>query len=455
MKLNLILGIVLALLLTFTYFFEEVGYIRDKQQEEESRRLFDKNKLGKLLEIRTMNASLKRKGNIFYLAGSEFPADAVSIQKIFDILSQIKINRYLKKDEIREKDYSLFIPDTSRKMVFTFEKSELTFILGSKLEFSTSFYMEVRNNNERNLILAWDTSAKKGVYDTKKAHLTSEKYDRLKNIFKLTNDFFMDRAVFRVMDFGKEFSIWRKIKIKNSRNRVFEVDIQNRTTSPESLQLLGYNNDFFDRYYSELTRLRGTVVHYPGKPEQLKNKIATIVVNGKRTVNLELYKNYGERNGHFVKTSFGKAIYGIDRTGLRLFFSNVQDFWNKNLLPETFLKEKKQVKFYMKFDSKIEMVLRNFENFSVISNDTMYKPQNVSFRNFFDFLTRKADHVRPLDKGIISKKHFSFGIDDLFYHVVLKDGEVVILEPKKRYQFHYWVGERSPIGLKMKDYFKL
>ena len=444
MKKNLFFMGVLSALLIFTYFFEELGQSKKKLLEESENRLFDAHKLGTMLKFSTMNQNeIIYLNNNFYTKKLNYPVSPEEIKYFFDVLSRIKIKRYLSKQEVSEKNIDLFIPDLNRKVIFEFEKGKVEFILGKKMQTDPSFYILVKTEVDELVVVAYDDSPLEGIYVEENVHQNSEKYNRLVRAFSMTEENFVDRKILKYLDWETLSKNLTEIKIENLRNIPFSIYSPKQTTNPEVLKGLRFNEEYYLVFLGALMNMQAQNIWLPENGIEYKDQIAHMVLTLDKKIDLKLFRKYGSQTGFFVKTNLEETIYEIDQNIVRLFFSNVQDFWDKRVIPESFVKENKQFDFSLIFNREYAFKIDNASKFNVLSKNPENKPKNSGFKELLDFLQREADFVKKRvennNKGVL----FSFTFYSSTFHVIFKEGDLIIQDTKNDLEFHYHLGDLS------------
>ena len=426
---NVILFLILGALLVFTYFFEEKGYIAQNAKQEEMKQLFDKDTLGELLKIKTSNSRLYKKNGVFYTEGDNYPVDAKALEKFFEVLSGIRVQNILEEKELAKEGKSKFISDQSLKLVFNFTGGELIFVLGDRLEFENSFYMQIASSNK--LMIAYDSSSLEEVYE-KGRQTTHNKYDRLKQLFLLDDGYFKDRRIFKIKDFITKDDV---VSISNIRNKDFKILLKDLSTTPFILDGLKYKQERFQRFLLNLQNLTALEIFSDTKSMHLTEKIAEISINSTTDYTLELFRKYGSMNGYFIKTNFDTFIYEINTMVNELFFSNVQDFWRKIVFAHCPNIDTSKMSISFPKRKKVD-----------------FRVPNNGVKQLLDFFCLKeADYVVEREKK--EKNGFFLTIDNQEFYIIYKNGEIIINDLKKSYEYHYFVGDIKPFGLVWEDYF--
>ena len=198
---------VIVLLIVSIYVLDELP----QRKREEKKQLFNPRDLGELIHIQTPAIQIKKENGLFKTKDGH-PVDPVKMDHFFSVLSSIRIKRILPSKE-QLIDYRHFFPTPENRFIFTFEKERLVFVLGVKIKTDQSFYIELEKNGNTTWLIAHDPSPMEGVFLKESVSGSSRKYDRIKSLLTLDNNFFRDRHIFR----DKDFSTLLNVLISNKR----------------------------------------------------------------------------------------------------------------------------------------------------------------------------------------------------------------------------------------------
>ena len=191
MRNGVLLGIVIALL-SFIYFYEELGAQREAEEQKNRTTLFDLKKLGKITGMELPRIKIEKRKEAYYDERSGVKLSQKKIDLFFENLSSFKIKKIIDKNPRIHSHRQEFFPDEKRKMIFYFEKGKISFLLGNKIYFDQSFYMEVTNQARSYQIIAYDSAPMRGIYQASQAHRHDLKYKRFRALFDLSIGFFKE-----------------------------------------------------------------------------------------------------------------------------------------------------------------------------------------------------------------------------------------------------------------------
>lgn len=464
MKKNLFLFSILIALTTFVYFFEELGGIKHSNENKKKRQIFNHHSLGKLETFKTPSVTLSNKGKYFVTSKKNFRVDPLKVQKIFGILGGIEIERDLLTEGVSGKELperKNFFPDETLKFKFKFEKGELEYLLGNKIEVSRSFYVEISKKDangklEKKWVVAKDSSLDEGVYSKKDFYISPRRYNRIKSIIYLDEEFYYDRNVFN--DSKVQFS---KIQVENKRNKKFELDIKNNKTSPQVYNGLNMNETFIKEFVKNMGNLKGDSLVLSFNPDQLTEKVSTVSFESKdKNINtLSLFIKYKGKIGYYLNKKGESWLYKLNKKSSTPFFSNVQDFWDMRILnPKSSFgrtPEGSEVQLVFSDSKKYLFNLKAVKKLDVKSLDLNRKVNLISFQKLVGFLKERALRVSTLNNFDLLKKskfRFSFGMG--LMNFLIKDNEILLLNEDLKYILHYPFKGDLPFGVLEKDYFE-
>ena len=431
MKNRFLLAIII-LLIVLIYVLDELP----QRKREEKKQLFNPSTMGELISIQTPAAYIKKEDGLFKTKDGH-PVDPARMDHFFSILSSIRIKRILPSKE-QSIDYRHFFPNPENRFIFTFDKERLVFLLGEKIKTNESFYMELKKNSDTTWLIAHDSSSMEGLY--LKESNSSRKYDRLKSLLTLDNDFFRDRHILKDQDLSKLLNVL----ISNKRNRSFRLDFSPHGTHPSPYPSISLDSSSFVRFKMSLKNLQSRRIYSSYRKSLLKNRLSRIDLNtGDKKHILELFGHYGSLKGYFLMS--GMNLYELDQKNTSIFFLNRQDFWNRRPLPISF--GGKDEIFTMVFKDtqfKLKLPLRD----DIQSLDGK-EPSKKEFDNLFSLLIRKADYLSIMKDNHKYKKAFLLDFDDFSIHVILKNRELIV--KRQDILYHYGVDEEIPFN--KEDYF--
>ncbi len=442
MKKNLILLSILTALLTFTYWFEEIGGTKRLTKEKQEKALFQNKNLGSLTEINFPKFGLILKNGKYFTKGQNYPGDKRKIDKIISVFSAMEVVSVIEKEKIRT-PRKHFFPQEDLMFSFKFERGELIYRLGAKLEYSQDFYIEVIYGDQKNLLVVRDGSPQYGVYQEKSLERSSQKYDRLKFILALREKDLFDTHPFKNFQLKLD-----KVLVENFRNKKFLINFSKRETEPHTFSGLSYKTGLFEEMATKLNGLYAINIHFGVKDSDLSLLQSTIYLPQK----VQLFKKLKDREGYFLKVESDNDIYELSQKDSTLFFSNVQDFWNKEIL-----KEKDYhvaTTFIFRGRPNIPVKIKESRPFEVQSYDAPFNLNQDAFKKIFSLLLNSAERVSEVDPDLKGKKSiFDIKVNDLLFKILKVGNELLFVNEKENLVYIYDVGPGKPIDFAFEDYF--
>lgn len=436
--------IILSGFLVFTYWHEELGGEKKRATQKEAKALFQNKNLGQLKSIKFPKFNLVIKDGKYFTKEKNYPADKKKTEKLIEVLSSLEVVSIIDKEKIRT-SREHFFPQEDLLFSFQFERGELSYRLGAKLDYSQEFYVEVGLGNEKNLVVAKDSTPQYGVYQEKSLETSAQKYSRFKYILSLREKDLFDTDPFKnnPLNLGK-------VIVENARNKKFEIDFIKKNTNPVTFKNLSYKESLFDEYAQKLTNLKAIDIHFDPISKDLSNLESTVAFPLKAS----LYKTYKGREGYFLKVEGDKDLYELSQKDSTLFFTNVQDFWNKEIInpemyhtPATFIFEGKP---------KVSVRIKDSKPFEVQSFDAPFNINQNSFKKIYSLLLNPAERVLEIDhylKEDLKKSLFNIQVNDLMFKIFKIKNELLFVNEKDKLVYIYDVGMENPIEVKFENYF--
>lgn len=456
---NLALLVVLILALTATYFFEERSNILKEDAIAKKTALLDMGKMGEITAIEGIKLNFEKRGDFFHDKNNNLRLSQARLDEFFTILAALKIKTILNQDEVTKVGLPYYIPDPSMTMTFKFEKGDITFTLGKKLDYDQSFYMGVTRDKKSQVVIVNDESPDPGVYQNDEDYKKSDaKYKRLEMVFLLTNKYFYDTRLFKDFNYSMDKLNFKTISIATFRNKKYSVNFENSTTNPAPPKGITYFEDNWVSFLQFLTKLEGKTLYYPAEPGKLDEVLSQFEVKDRenRLYTLEVYKKYGEENGYFLKSSLDNIIYQLKPEDAQYFFVNVQDFWQKRILP----KEKEynvKITFYngKSEDVKIEDK-QLFKVLPVNSKFTESTIRALEFKRLMEFIKGEGNRVEELNVSptkILKDNILRVQFENRNLSVILDENEATLVDLDQKIMIHHYVGAKLPFSVKYEDYF--
>jgi hypothetical protein len=446
-KKNVFLFLALVGLLTFTYYFEEVGGIKKREAERISKALFQDQNLGEITAINFPFAKLIRRGEEFFTGEKNLPVDPDKLQEVLDIIAGVQSLSVLKVDPGKVKR-SHFFPSDTYKFSFEFRGGKLSYILGKKLDYSRDFYMEVISGGEKRVVVARDTTAAMGIYDPKKMKRDPGKFERLKRIILFQEDAYYNLKPLKNFK-GKAL----KIAVENKRNKAFSIDITKFSSTPPVIGRLKYDEQAITKYLDWLKNFEGKRIHLKWKKTDLLDLVSKIEITRDEgePITMSLYNQWGNKKGHYLSVTGEKGLYQLAPGSLKNFYANVQDFWFKRALPA---KKGEEIKLSFKDGNKISFKIISGRPFRVESNSGKEKLSQKSFHKLISLLIGQAKRVSKKEDGPYSwgNNLLKISLGNLALNIYQENDELLLLSEKDQTVFHYKLGRDLPIGVQTSDY---
>lgn len=456
---NLVLFAILALGLLITYIFEERSNRNSEVAEAKRTELLNVEKMGEIRAIKGIKLSFIKNGEFYFDSENNLRLSQDRLGEFFQILSGLKVKTFLNQAEVEKVGVGFYIPDPSMKMTFQFAKGEMTFVLGKKLDYDQSFYMQVIKDNVSQIVIVSDESPDPGTYASDEEYKKSDaKYKRLEIIFLLTNKYFYDNRVFKGFNYTADKINFKEITIATFRNRKYSVSYDTTTTSPAPPKGIGYFEENWISFHSFLSKLEGKSLYYPADVKKLDEILSQFSVTDRnnKKYTLDVYKKYGEENGYFLKSSLEDVIYQLKPEDAQYFFVNVQDFWQKRIVP----KEKDYNLTVTFYNNQTETVkVQDRELFKVLPSNAKYTEANIralEFKRLLEFFKMEGSMVNELKENpsdLLKKNIMRVQFDNRNLSVILEENEAIIVDHDSKIMIHHYVGAKLPFSIKHEDYF--
>lgn len=475
MKKSLLLFSIALSLGIYTYYSIEMGHKKAFDEDQARKELFDAQPFGELTGLKFDKVSIVKKDSRWVDMSSDYPVDGEKLKLILDTLGNLKVQQELMMDDLAKAGRETFFPIGSKKFSFIFQNGDVAVMIGKKLDYEQSFYVEVvlKLSDSRALhkfVLAYDSTPQTQPLSEDEYRKNPFKYAKLRAMLSVREDYFHDTHLFKspfvsneMLDFGN----WKQVDVKNIRNRNFSIFPLQNKTSPLPPLGVAYNPDEMGSSLKRILKMQAASVYFPIKKENLKDEVGELVITGKtQVISLRAFKKYGSLEGNFVLPSFEQSIYEISNETMKLFFMSTQDFWEKRAiksLPQGGppLEENDDFIFEVSFAGGADFALSvpAGDNFAVhaLKVDTMV-PINNAFADLFNFLFKSGERVNRMDKDDekeVKKIIFPLCLKykDGKICLLFHDHEIIVYNLAKKLMFHYYVGSESPIALEKQDYF--
>lgn len=461
---NLSLFVLLAVTILLTYIFEERRTQKNEEIKVYNESLFKSLNPEEFLKLEGDHFELKREKKLYFDSKSSVPLSAAKVHEFLNAFSKLRIERILNNGEVEKVGVLQYFP--SQKFYFkAFYPSEtLTFILGKKLEYEQSFYVQIIresfNKKSTQYVVMSDPSPDPGVYETDLEYKNSQaKYQKIISLLMLSSEIFYDLKIFKDFAFKNDQIYFDKVTISTFRNKKFEVSFKESKTIPPPPSGMTYFEENWISFYQQLVGLTALKIHLNYKPQLLDGPLSLLEIiskEGKKN-NLELYRKYEEKIGYFLKADFSPNLYELNAKDALYFLVNVQDFWLKRLRPFgarfrvalTFMNE--QILDADVSDGEVF----NVEIFGRDGLRSKTVPKVLAFKKLVDFFKSNADHVSELSESLVElekKSILKVKIADSDFYVVADEFDLIICDLSRKIKYHHYVGRDLPFNVKYDDY---
>lgn len=441
MRQNLILFLTLSALLLGAYLFEELGDENKKAEEQRKTNLFDMKKYGEVKSFTSPLAGirLKEKGQSVTIKDN-WPVDPERLQEFFQILTGVRAKRILSDEELKGVERKAMFPSEEIVLTFQFEKGEVSFRLGKKLDSDQSFYLEVIEGDKKTIVIAHDVGEMTTVYGREDSHRDATKYRRFLTLFYLKDAFFHYKHILSPVEREKMRTV-REIELDNSRNRKFKLVFEGSRTLPAPIPGIEINEAQFDEFLESFLKLKAEEIVFqsdPGKLTDHKSKIRFLLDEDLQT-ELDIYGSYGNKTGYFLLKN--AQIFKLSKESSKPFFENVQFFWNKvpsNAVYKSNAPGRGKLTFAQ--GESVDFELINGKKFSAVSKTKGRELDNKELFKLFEFLKKEADFV---SQGDVDEDHGIFqtllnlDLGGEKIRFVRKNRELIVSKDNKRLKYHY------------------
>lgn len=433
MKRNLTLIGILLGLLAFIYFFEELGQrqeIKEKQKREE---LFSSSAFGVLTKLTLPHTELifNEESSAILVGEHRLRGDSTKIKGVLDMLGALRVESVIAPNEIEKRGVATFMGENPLKIKFHFEKGEIEFALGERLEISDGFYVHVVTPKETKYAIVSLQKKESEIY-WRQGERAGRDYQRLRDLLNHEDGFFYNLSLIKSKVELKE------VAISNLRNRSFTLNFENRSTIPAPFTGLSISAAALESFEAMINSLKGLKLIAPIEPKKLTDLIASMALearSGERTI-WEVYRRYDGELGPFLLMQGDHLIYKLGANELRAFFSNVQEFWDLRPLAG----------------------LSSGEQAGVVTLTIKGQSAQVHFpgqlKPYFFNQAERVSH-RSVDDDIWAR-HFkellALDFQGRRFLVKLYERELMVENVAQGLRYYYRVGEKLPFSLNLNSY---
>lgn len=446
MKKNLILFLIAVGLGLLTYFYQELPDRKEVEEKEKRGALLDPEALGELKGIGLPEVKITKQGEQYLLPLTGELVDERKIEWFMNILSKIKMRRLLPDENWTASKRKEFFPSDEERMEFIFQNGRVTFLLGKKLEFDRSFYIEVDDGKKVSRVVAIDSGVMDAVYDKEAGHRADHYYRRFQSLFYLKPDFFRDYRIFRHW-MNKKWS-FLEVNLDNRRNIAFSVNFKEAKTNPSTPFFLGGNLTAMRRFEELLAKLEGKSFALEMNKDFENEPLAKMVVNSTRgEARFTLLKSKRDKAAYFLKSSLDNNIYRIEKEHADLFLLNVQDFWDLKVWKQ------RPEKITLGFGESSYTVQFKTKDGRFHAQSNKGEAKHASFKALVDFLSREASYWiydTTIRDSFIPQFTLDWGFGSFFLGI--RSGEIVLYHKESKQAVVYKLKGSPPIKMIKEDY---
>ena len=183
MKRNLVLVVLLGGLLWSAWYWEH----RDQKVEG----IFGTVHWEDIVSIEMPEVTLKKMDDKWIVSDTGGKVDVEKVKALWGVLGNIWTEREITDQGVSQPEA---FPPASQRLIIHFDRGRVEMLLGNKLSFDQSFYLETVNvRGEVKSVRRWiarDTSPEPGIYNAKTVYRSPAKYQRIKSLLQLKADDF-------------------------------------------------------------------------------------------------------------------------------------------------------------------------------------------------------------------------------------------------------------------------
>lgn len=447
MKKNGILFLILVGLLTFTYFFQELGDIKKVEDTKVNQNIVNAGLMGELIGLQNQHVTLTRDENKVFRTLNKHPVDPRKLSAFLESLSDLRVKESI--DEINSSNEKEFFPSEDNFLEFTFEKGKMKFILGNKLRFNQNFYVKIIENGQTKYVIAENLTAAQTAYRQEEAHNNDSRYNKFIQLLNWRNKQFREARVFGQK--GLEKSQLKAIEVKNNRNIPFQIRFNEGSTFPEPPKSVGIYSTMLNIFLEKALKLHGFDSYV--RENALSEEVSTLmyILKDDRYYRFTLFKKYGDREGYFFADEKQNVVFEAGKRQAELFFAHVQEVWD--LRPHRNKEDLKLIS--IGFGNEQRQVALSFANtFKAKTVGSKDEAVNKSFFHLSELLGKRADYL-IFDSKVRqqSRKAFHLTIQQNKYQVLLAKGELVLWNESENFGYVWKVAEKYPIVVNFESYF--
>ncbi len=450
MKKNIVLLFILIGLLSVAYYFEELQAYKKYIAQRKKIELFSRKDANSLYSITYPYFKIiKDKGNKGYIiAENNLPVNTTKVNALIKTLSKINIQRVIKENEYQDS----FFKNKKERFKLKFKDKFIELIIGKKLRFNDSFYIQIETNKDKKIIIASYQGPRLRLY-TKNNHQNEERYLLIKTLFNAKEENFYDTKIITNKNWNTS-----KLDVFSRYNKSFSINFNTIKTNPLIKNNLQYKREKFIKTKNYLNNMKAETLYFPFNIKKLDKYAGHIKIHDKNgnIINLKLYRKLGSLKGNFILSDKSKYLFEVNQRTARIFFESHQNFWK---IKDKSWEEIKDFSISFKRDKKsIPLRLLNQKKFLLSHLNKKYKKLEIrqtEFKKLLSMLNKRADFVRFKNKKekdntdtIYLKKN------NITTKVFTENKQLIFENQTYGYRLIHYIGNSMPIGLKKEDYFR-
>ena len=424
MKKNLGLLALLVGLLCITYFSQEKKGILDDEKKDSYSKILDTSMYGELVELQTPFSHIKKYNDSFTNFSDGHRVDLSRVNEFLSRLSHIRATKYLKgvsPDQMKD-----FFPEDHMKMTFTFENETLEYQLGKQVNFSQDFYIALKTKSKGVVVaLANDKLPFEGMVNKKEEHRSSHKYDRVKALFSLPVNFFLDLSIF------DNEELERSIVFSNIRNESFSVDFESTTTNPPPVYPIQPSSARMSHLRNKLLSLRALNYIKNADSSKFSRKIGNIKTEkGVYTI----YERYNNDQSYYIFNPKTNLYYQFKAGEQKVLLFNIQSVWDLRVVEE--------------LGANVSIT---FDNDETLDLEVHRLGEEAS--QLFKLILSPAEYIIENNKAEDARKwKLKLNIKARELEVSFTKTEIIVFDKKLNISYHYIRFNKEPVSIEPDKY---